>query len=213
MVEILILVKSIVLGFSVAIPIGPIGIICIRKTLLYGKKASLATGLGASLADGFFAFVAAFSVKVIAHWFFIFRSPIEIIGGIFIIYLGLKSFKKIYSELPVISENKNSYIGNFISAFLLTLTNPITLITFTLLFANFGLGKQTGYFIPGLTVAGVCIGSMAWWIALTFGVDFLKSKFTHNTLNTITRATGFILILLGILSLLSGLIKLIHFHI
>lgn len=211
--ELLIFLKSLVLGISIAIPIGPIGIICINKTLVTNKRSSIATGAGAALADGFYATIAVFSVKTIAHFFLTHRAPIEVIGGLCITYLGYQSYIKKYHELPGLTHEPESDILSIISAFLLTLSNPVTLVSFTILFAGLGLGTSSKTLSSVLVILGVITGSLLWWLTLTYGVDYLKHKFTHTTLNKVSAYTGLVLTILGCLAVISGIFKLIHFHI
>lgn len=205
--ELLIFLKSIFLGFIVAVPIGPVGIICIRKTLTSGRRMGLSTGLGAALADGIYGIIAAFGVKAAAHFLYIFRSPIEIIGGMCIVYLGYRSFYKRHHPDTLETTETESEIVSAVSAFFLTLTNPLTLVTFTLVFAGLGLGRGTRPLTASLVVLGVAIGSFLWWIIVANIVSYLKTKFTHKTLNTINIVTGAILIVLGILSIISGALR------
>lgn len=121
------LTKGILLGLSIAAPVGPIGVLCIRRTLANGLSSGISSGLGSALADGFYGFVAAFGLTIITSLLLDNRIYLQLIGGLFLLYLGCKTFISIPSEHSPASANRG-LAGDCLSSFFLTISNPITII-------------------------------------------------------------------------------------
>ncbi|HEX4840498.1 MAG TPA: LysE family transporter [Rhabdochlamydiaceae bacterium] len=167
------LLKGIILGFSIAAPVGPIGVLCIRKTLQFGRFSGLCSGLGAAFADSLYAVIAAFGLTVISNFLLAGQFWFRLIGGCFLLYLGWKTF----ISKPA-SDSKNvphtTLLNDFISTFFLTITNPMTILSFLAVFAGLGLSSVHGdYFQAGGLVLGVFLGSAAWWLLLSEGLQQL----------------------------------------
>ncbi len=196
------LIKGIVVGFSIAAPVGPIGILCIRRTLAEGRWTGLAVGLGAATADALYGCIAGLGLSYISKALLSMQSSIQVLGGLFLLYLGFKSFtakpEETESELTATSIPKA-----FGSTLLLTLTNPATILAFTALFASIGLGEVSKSATSSLVfVLGVFCGSAGWWLLLTGGVSLFRKKVTLTHRLWINRISGTILTLFALTALL-----------
>jgi threonine/homoserine/homoserine lactone efflux protein len=192
-----------IIGFSIAAPVGPIGILCIRRTLAEGPTSGLISGLGAATADAIYGFIAGFGLTFISNLLISQQIWFRLLGGGFLCYLGIKTF--FTSPLKQSSSLKGrGLISAYISTFFLTLTNPITILSFMAIFAGLGVGSMSKGYIPaGLLVAGVFIGSALWWLFLSKGVGLLGKKFNLAGLRWTNRISGIIITAFGVLALLS----------
>ncbi|MBU2700192.1 threonine/homoserine/homoserine lactone efflux protein [Sporomusaceae bacterium BoRhaA] len=202
--ELLFLIKGVILGFSIAAPVGPMGVLCIRRTLSSGMLSGFLSGLGTATADAIYGCIAAFGVTVVSAFLLDHQSYLRLIGGLFLLYLGYKTFQSIPAEEAVKAGGK-SFLGAYTSAFFLTLTNPLTILSFAAVFAGLGVGTMDGnYILAGFLVLGVFSGSMFWWLILSGMVNMLRSKFDQKRLKWINWLSGFIIGGFGILSLISS---------
>jgi threonine/homoserine/homoserine lactone efflux protein len=201
--ELVFLIKGIILGFSIAAPVGPIGVLCIRRTLSNGMLNGFLSGLGAATADAIYGCIAAFSVTVITAYLLDNQSYLRVLGGIFLLYLGCRTFQSTPVEKAA-NAGDNGLLGVYTSAFFLTLTNPMTIMSFAAVFAGLGVGTTGGdYILAGLLVFGVLLGSMLWWFALSTTVNLLRSKFDQKRLKWVNQLSGLIIVGFGILSLIT----------
>lgn len=203
------LIKGLIIGFCIAAPVGPIGILCINRSLHDGFKAGLIAGCGAATADGCYGLIAGFGLTFISSFFIREQMWIRLIGGLFLLYLGAKTFfGKPAEKSATISQGKN-YMRAYLSTFLLTATNPMTILSFIAVFAGLGLGSvHVSYWASSLLVLGVILGSLIWWVLLTFTV----SKLFHHRINAlwlqrINQLSGSVLIIFGVIALFSIFIK------
>lgn len=198
--------KAICIGLAIAAPVGPIGLLCINRSLHHGFLIGLMTGCGAAIADGIYGAIAAFGITSVSHFLISYQTPIRLIGGIFLIYLSIKIFfQNATYHLPK-KDLRGSYWGSLLSAFFLTITNPMTILSFVAIFsgiANLNYLKNT-YFAASLFVLGIILGSFIWWVILSSSIaSFLKRKMNTRLLGIINIFSGFILLGFGIQSLLS----------
>lgn len=201
--EMLFLIKGVLLGFSIAAPVGPMGVLCIRRTLSSGMLNGFLSGLGTATADAIYGCIAAFGVTVISTLLLEHQSYLRLLGGLFLLYLAYKTFQSIPAQEAAKSGCKG-LLGAYTSAFFLTLTNPMTIICFAAVFAGLGVGTTGGnYILAAFLVLGVFSGSMFWWFTLSGMVNMLRSKIDQQRLKWINRLSGFIIGGFGILSLLS----------
>jgi threonine/homoserine/homoserine lactone efflux protein len=197
-------VRGIVIGFSIAAPVGPIGVLCIQRTLTRGRMAGLVSGLGAATADALYGSVAAFGLTYISSALIGGQAWLRIVGGLLLCFLGLRAlFSKVRMEAT--NHKRTVLPGNYASTFLLTLTNPMTILSFTVIYAALGLGDtQSGYLSAAIMVLGVFLGSALWWLSLSTGVAWLGSKVDAGILVWINRLSALIILGFGIFALLSG---------
>ncbi|UHA72686.1 LysE family translocator [Paenibacillus sp. 481] len=190
------LLKGTMLGFLIAAPVGPIGVLCIRRTLSQGRLYGLVSGLGAAMADVIFGCIAAFGLTFITQFMLDQQSWIKLIGGIFLCVLGIKCMKSKPEGKPAPS-SKSGLLKAFISTFLLTLSNPITIILFLGLFAALGLSQGGSTFSGYVLVLGVFIGSVFWWLLLSLGIGWFRKFMNDNFLVWLNRISGSVLICFG----------------
>lgn len=200
------LLKGLILGFSIAAPVGPIGVLCIRKTLQYGRFSGLFSGLGAAVADSIYAVIAAFGLTIISDFLLAGQFWLRLIGGAFLLYLGWKTF----IAKPA-AEEKNvphtTLLNDFISTFFLTITNPMTILSFLAVFAGLGLSSVHGdYLQAGGLVLGVFLGSAVWWLLLSEGVTLFRKKVSKKVMTWINRVAGIIIFGFGVGSLVSAIL-------
>ncbi len=192
--------RGILIGLAIAAPVGPIGVLCIRRTLSHGKLAGFLSGMGAATADMLYGAIAAFGLTVITDLLVENTSWLRIIGGCFLLYLGIKTFFEKPSDHAA-QANQSGYFGAYLSTFFLTITNPITILSFAAIFAGTMLTSNTGS--PLVLVAGVFAGSASWWLALSFGVGLMRDRLTANHMTWINRISGIIIVTCGTAALTS----------
>jgi len=197
----LFLIKGIILGLSIAAPVGPIGVLCIRRTLANGIGNGFVSGLGAATADAIYGFMAVLGVSVVAVFLSEYQSCLRLVGGIFLLYLGYTTFQSMPANVAA-SANGEGLLGAYVSTLFLTITNPMTIMTFAAIFAGLGaIGEddRSSFFL----VIGVFIGSMLWWLILSGMVNVLRHKFDQKRLKLVNQLSGIIIIGFGIVSLIS----------
>jgi threonine/homoserine/homoserine lactone efflux protein len=197
------LLKGIVIGFSIAAPVGPIGVLCIRRTLSNGWASGLISGLGAATADAIYGGIAGFGLTFISNFLVSQEAWLRLVGGVFLCYLGTRTFLSKASELPG-DAKKIGLMGDYASTFLLTLTNPLTIISFAAVFAGLGLGTSPGDYLSAVfLVSGVFFGSVLWWFLLSGGIGLFRVKFSLAGLQWVNKFSGVIIAFFGLIALMS----------
>jgi threonine/homoserine/homoserine lactone efflux protein len=198
--------RGLVIGFSIAAPVGPIGVLCIRRTIAEGRASGLVSGLGAATADALYGCVAGFGLTVISNLLIRQQHWIRLIGGVFLCYLGLKIFFAFPAKQEA-SVKGGGLASAYASTFILTLTNPLTILSFAAIFAGLGIGSAQGnYLSAGVLVLGVFMGSALWWLILSTGVGLLGGKLNTGGLQWVNRISGLIILGFGVVALLSLLL-------
>jgi threonine/homoserine/homoserine lactone efflux protein len=191
------------IGFSIAAPVGPIGVLCIRRTLADGWATGLVSGLGAATADAAYGALAAFGLTAITSLLVGQQRLLQLVGGLFLGYLGVRTFLATPATQAARAGGRG-LAGAYLSTLLLTLTNPATILSFIAIFAGFGLATTSGGTADALTlVLGVFVGSAAWWLLLSSGVSLLRGAVTPARLRWVNRGSGALLTAAGLLSLAS----------
>jgi threonine/homoserine/homoserine lactone efflux protein len=199
------LMKGLVIGFSLAAPVGPIGVLCIRRTLAHGSKRGIIIGLSAASADMVYGVIAAFGVTLISDFISQQQHWIRFIGGILLLILGYRTFIS-HPLTDTIKSGKNGHTRTFVSTFFLTLTNPLTLFAFAAVFAGIGLDQSLGHHgFAIFLVIGVFFGSLGWFSVLTSLVHFFHEKITTDGIVVINKVAGSLLIIFGVIALWSGI--------
>jgi threonine/homoserine/homoserine lactone efflux protein len=202
-IDISFLFRGIAIGFSIAAPVGPIGVLCIRRTLAEGRAFGLASGLGAATADATYGFVAGFGLTFVSGFLVGQQAWLRLIGGVFLCYLGIRTLFTAPAA-GAASATGNGLVGAYASTFFLTLTNPLTILSFAAIFAGLGLANSSGNYVSAsILVLGVFIGSALWWLFLSGGVGLFRDRFTARGLRWVNRISGIIITCLGVLALLS----------
>lgn len=195
--------RGLLIGFSIAAVVGPIGMLCIQRSLQKGFLIGLVTGMGAATADGIYGSVAAFGLTAISTFLVGQQNWIRLLGGLFLLYLGIRAILTRPAEKAA-RAGGSSLAGLFVSTLLLTLTNPLTILSFATIFAGLGVGAsgQNGL-AAALVTLGVFTGSACWWLLLSGGVSLLRERLTARWLHWINRLAGIALLIFGVVALLS----------
>ena len=195
--DIKLLLKGLVLGFAIAAPVGPIGIICIRKSIASGRASGCISGLGAATADGLYMAVAAFGLTGISGLLLGHTELLRTAGGLLLLFLGIKTF---LAKPPVQETSAGKNLpGDYLSTFLLTLANPMTILSFAAVFAGFGLGATgAGYFRAAQMVLGVFLGSALWWLFLSQAAGFLGERLNLKFSRLINYLAGIVIVLFAL---------------
>jgi len=195
--------RGLVIGFSIAAPVGPIGVLCIRRTLADGRAAGLVSGLGAATADAFYGCVAGFGLTFISSFLVGQKMWLSLFGGLFLLYLGIKTLLSRPAEKEA-DLKQRGLLGSYVSTLVLTLTNPMTILSFVAIFAGLGLANTSGGYDSALIlVFGVFLGSAAWWLFLAGGVGLFRERFNTQGLLWVNRISGLIITVFGILALMN----------
>lgn len=202
--EMIYLIKGIIIGFSIAAPVGPLGILTIQRTLAGGWKAGLATGMGAATADALYGCVAGFGLTIVSGLLMDLSPFLLGAGGFFLCGLGILTLTRSRSRAGKITPPRfKGHLSSYLSAFFLTLTNPATIMAFLAIFAGLGLGTAPGktHLNALVLVLGVFTGSGLWWLILALGTDRFSQQITGKPMKRINQAAGIILLGFGIWAL------------
>jgi threonine/homoserine/homoserine lactone efflux protein len=195
--------KGLIIGFAIAAPVGPIGVLCIQRSLQDGFKVGLMTGLGAAFADGTYGLIAGFGLTVISSILVLHQMEIRLVGGLFLLYLGIKILLTPICEKSRAGKPDKSPWHACATSYVLTLANPITILSFIAIFAGLGLGTGNADYIQAiLLVIGITLGSALWWLLLSGGVALiLHHRITPNTMRTINWLSSIIILMFAWFSL------------
>jgi threonine/homoserine/homoserine lactone efflux protein len=195
------LVRGMLLGLSVAAPVGPIGLLCIRRTLSAGRLTGFVSGLGAATADLLYGSVAAFGVTVVTQALTAQTLWLRLIGSLFLLYLGVQTLRARPATRSAEAAGR-SLLSAYLSTLALTITNPLTILSFAGMFTALGVGAAAGSYAEGKQVAaGVFLGSARWWLLLSGGASMLRERLDARWLLWINRASGAMIVLFGLLAL------------
>ncbi len=195
--------QGIIVGFSIAAPVGPIGVLCIRRTLAEGALFGFVSGLGAATADAVYGFIAGMGITFITNAFIAQETWLRLAGGLFLCWLGARTFLAQPAEATSLGA-QTRLLGAFVSTFFLTLTNPLTILSFAAIFAGLGVGStQDGYVSAGFVVLGVFAGSALCWLILSGTVGCVRSQFAPAALRWVNRIAGVIIAGFGLIAFLT----------
>ena len=198
------LIKGLILGFSIAAPVGPIGVLCIQRTLNKDRASGFVSGLGAATADGIYGCISAFGLSFISNFLVSQQTYIRIIGGMFLIYLGIKTFLSKPSINAAIVKEGKGLLKDYGSTLGLTLTNPMTIISFSAIFAGLGIVNTNGdYWLAVSLVLGVFMGSALWWLTLSNIVNFFRKAFNQKSLIWVNKFSGIVVLVFGLIAVKS----------
>lgn len=194
--------KGLMIGFSIAMPVGPIGLLCIRNVLTFGMLCGLITGLGAACADAVYGALAGFGVTTVSSFLETHGAYVQICGALFLCYLGISTF---FGKASNTGSKELSLTNSraFLTTFLLTLTNPMTIISFAGVYAGLGIGHESSNVNQALiTTLGVFLGSIVWWFILSLSASIFRDKFTAKSSIWLNKISGSILLGFGSLALI-----------
>lgn len=190
--------RGLILGFSVAAPIGPISMLCIQRTLTSGRAVGFVSGLGAATADAIYGSMAAFGIVSVSGFLSRHGTALRILGGAVLCFLGVRALLARPGQAPAASSNRG-LLWSWASTFLLTLTNPFTILSFAAVFAGLGLASESADAASAASlIVGVFLGSASWWFALSLGVGALRRKLTPRALRWSSAIAGAAIIAFGI---------------
>jgi len=202
--ELLVVLKGLLLGIGIAAPVGPIGLLCIRRSLEYGPLMGFATGMGAAVADTFYGAIAAFGVSAAIAYLADNETIFQLVGGVVVLVVAVRTFRQKPPSPDRVAPDSPSALGGFVTALSLTLTNPATMMAFIAVFAGFGLGAGLGVIDAGFMVLGVFAGSSLWWLSLSMIVSSIRHMISERALVTLNHCSGVALALFGLWALTMG---------
>ncbi|MBS4048809.1 MAG: LysE family translocator [Alphaproteobacteria bacterium] len=209
--NLLMLGKGLVAGFIIAAPVGPVGVLCVQRTLHQGRVAGLMSGLGAAVADAAYGCVAAFGLSLISNWLQAHEAVFRLCGGLFLLFMAWRMLRAALHPEPAVSAD-GSYnerpIACFVSTFILTATNPITIVAFLGIFAFFGIGAFGLSNAMALwLVLGVFAGSSVWWLSLAGLAGAFRQRLGNGGLKWINGASGLLMLGFGLYGIGSFLLR------
>jgi len=201
-------IKAILIGLGASIPLGPLGIMCVQRTLSKGRGAGFALGLGASLSDVIYSAIALFSLSFIATLLETNRLWVMLIGGVIIVFMGVKiALKNPVKDINAQVAGGGRLLQDFLTGFLMTIANPGALVLMLGLFAyfNLNLGENYKAYDVSLVLAGIFCGTSLWWFFLSWAISKFRSKIRLSQLITVNRISGILIMLLGFYSVAESL--------
>lgn len=199
-----ILLKGFIIGIIVSAPLGPVGVLCIQRTLNKGRWYGFLTGIGASVSDIIYALVTGYGMSFIADFLAKHIYPLQIVGSLLLLLFGIYTFRSnpVKSIRPI-SKQKGTYIHNMVTAFFVTLSNPLIIFLFIALYARFGfVTKDIKIFEQVLGYLAIIIGALTWWFTITLLVSKVRKKFDLRGIWFINRTIGTIVIIISIVSVI-----------
>jgi threonine/homoserine/homoserine lactone efflux protein len=197
--------RGLIIGLSVAAPVGPMAVLCIRRTIAYGRLTGLVSGAGIASADAVYGAIAAFGLTSISTFLVDRQDVVRLVGGVFLCYLGLRTLRSRAAEIAGSADAKGSaHAAAYLSTLGLTLTNPTTILSFAAIFSGFGIASEgAGAGSASALVAGVFLGSCLWWLTLTSGTSLLRGWLTAGRLTWLNRISGAAILIFGVLAIAS----------
>jgi len=196
-VALIFLLKGLAVGLSIAAPVGPIGLLCIRRSLEQGRMAGLATGLGAATADTALGAIAGFGLTAVSGFLLAHVTSLRLVGGAALCYLGVRTFLSAPARKAA-QAGTDGLLSAYWSTVLLTLANPMTIMSFTAVFAGLGLGTRPAYGTAAALVAGIFLGSALWWLTLSTATSLLRSRLNVNWLRAVNWVSAVLLVAFGV---------------
>ena len=198
------LIEGVIIGFVVAVPVGPLGLLCINRALSLGPLSGFVSGLGVATADALAAGIAALGISLISTFLLDHQLLLRLIGGLFLCYLGIKIYRTTPSDQPPPPCDVNGLLGAYVTTFLLTFSNPVTILSFIAIYAGWGVESLSGhYFAAAVLTLGVFIGSTLWWIAMFLSLTAYRDRFNLQLLSWIHKISGAVIAAFGFIVLLS----------
>lgn len=192
----IVFLKGLVVGVVIALPVGPVGVLCVRRCLFEGPRYGLVSGLGAAVADTTFGAIAALGLTFLRDWLLHYEDWFGLGGGIFLLGFGLRALFLARPPAPEPLDGEK-LLGAFASTFALTITNPITLLSLAAIFAKVGADAVTGWLGASLLVGGVFAGSLLWWLGLSFAILAVRNLAGETVMLWLNRVSGAILLSSG----------------
>ncbi len=186
--------KSLVIGLSIAAPVGPIGLLCIQRTLAHGRLIGFMSGLGAALADAFYGAIGALGVSAVIATMVAARVPLALGGAAFLAWMGVQLLRAPAATRAREAADATTPLKAVLSVFLLTLANPMTILSFIAVFASIANGHVSGAPAAATMVLGVFLGSALWWLGLSSAVSMVRHRLSARAMQGINRFSGVVLV-------------------
>ena len=197
------LIQGIIIGLVVAVPVGPLGLLCVNRALSLGPSCGLCSGLGVATADALAAGIAALGITLVSTFLVDHEIILRLVGGVFLCFLGVK----IYAMKPstkAAPKTVNGLVGAYATTLLLTLSNPVTFLSFIAIYAGWGVENLRGHYLgAAVLMLGVLTGSALWWLALFIGLTTFRERFNLRILGLVHRVSGAVIAGFGVVVLLS----------
>lgn len=194
--------RGLIIGFTIAAAVGPISLLTIRRTIAHGQLYGLVSGLGVATADATYAGIAAFGLTAITGLLVSGRLLLGVVGGAIIVLLGIRTILSRPGEVAIAAE-RPGLPGAYLSIFALTMTNPMTILSFAAVFAGLGLVVGNSFLDALVLTLAVLVGSSLWWVVLTSIVGWLRLRVSTTALPWVNRISGAVLVALGIVAILA----------
>ena len=191
------LLTGLIIGFAIAAPVGPIGLLCIRRSIADGRRAGFVSGLGAATADAIYGATAALGLTAVTNWLLEYRAWLQVGGGLFLVYLGIATLRSRPPTEAARAASTAKLSAAFGSTLVLTLANPLTILSFLAIFAGAGVAVERGVLPPGLMVLGVFLGSAAWWLILSGIAGWCGARLERGGLRIVNVIAGAVLLAFG----------------
>jgi threonine/homoserine/homoserine lactone efflux protein len=190
--------KGVLVGLVIAVPAGPVGVLCIRRTIFQGRLAGFISGMGAAAGDAIFGIIAGSGLTFVSDLLLDYQKWLRVGGAGFLLLVGIRAFTAEPLAKAKSERDPETLLADFASTFALTLTNPITILAFLAIFASIGFaGEDATLAGAAILVLGVWLGSLLWWAGLALGAGAFRHSFRRNHLVWINRGSGGILLLSG----------------
>ena len=200
--ELIVFLKGLIIGFAMAVPIGPVGVLCLRKTLAEGHSRGMIVGLGAATADSLYGSIAAFGLTFLSDVIVSEQFWLRLVGGGILLFLGIRTWRAKRKD-PILPFGNKGLLGSYVSAFLLALTNPVTILAFLAVFAAFGLGHRLIILTACILVLGVFTGSSLWFLTLGYIATLFRKNLDSGGLRWVNRVAAVLLMLSGVTAFVS----------
>lgn len=191
-------------GLAIAAPVGPVNVLCASRTLARGRTSGLVSGMGVAAADAFYGAIAAFSITLVIDFLRREEFWIRVIGGILLVGIGVVYFRKHPQSLSQKGGNESTH-SDFVSALILTLTNPTTVLSFMAVLTAMGMGEHRPGWLSLVLVGGIFTGSMAWWTILVLIVNRLRDRFNDRAIGWMNRIAGIAIGSFGVFTFILGI--------
>ncbi len=193
--------KGVLAGLAISAPVGPVNVLCISRTITKGRRAGFISGLGAASSDTLYGAVAGFSIQFVIQFLIREEFWIRLIGGILLILIGVVYYWK--KPPSLVKDDDEKLAGSeYISAFILTLTNPTVVLSFLAVLAGLGLGHDRFYSSTLVLIAGIFAGAMLWWTVLAFTANHFRERFDDRAMLWMNRVAGLAIGGFGVLNVI-----------
>ena len=205
MIELWLISKGLMAGLAIAVPVGPVNVLCASRTLRRGRFSGLMSGFGAATADALYGAIAGFSITFVIQFLEREEFWIRVFGGLLLMAIGVVYYRKPAQAPNLRGDGDESTGSDFSSTLLLTLTNPTTILSFVAVLAGLGMGGQRAWWLTFLLVGGIFSGSMLWWVILVLMINRFRDRFDEAAMRWMNRIAGLAIGAFGVVTFLIGL--------